>query len=122
MYRWTYVLIGLAALSGAAGVMELAAAAHAIKDPLLSTSGNLLIVNAAAVIAIGAAAKRKSWLLAGATTLFAGSFLFCSELSVHVLLQQRPFPLLAPVGGTLMILGWLITAAAALAGNFQRRD
>lgn len=122
MCRWTCVLVGLAALSGASGVTELAAAAHTIKDPLLSTSGNLLIVNAAAVIAIGAAANRKSWLLVGATTLFAGSLLFCGELSVHAFLQQRPFPLLAPIGGTLMILGWLITAAAALAGNFQRRD
>jgi uncharacterized membrane protein YgdD (TMEM256/DUF423 family) len=123
MSKWAYVLTGLAALSGAAGVMESAAAAHLISDPLLKTSADFLLVNAAAVIAIGAVAvagtQRKHWLLVAATTLLAGSLLFCGELSVHVFLGRRILPLAAPIGGALTILGWLIAAIAAFASMFQ---
>jgi uncharacterized membrane protein YgdD (TMEM256/DUF423 family) len=122
MSKWAYALTGLAALSGAAGVMESAAAAHLISDPLLKTSADFLVVNAAAVIAIGALAvagtQRSSWLLVAATTLLAGSLLFGGELSAHVFLG-RPMPLVAPIGGALTILGWLIAAIAAFASIFQ---
>ncbi len=124
MSKWAYALTGLAALSGAAGVMESAAAAHLISDPLLKTSADFLIVNATAVIAIGAVAlagtQRKGWLLVAATTLLAGCLLFCGELSAHVFLGRRILPLVAPIGGGLMILGWLIAAGEAFASMFQR--
>jgi uncharacterized membrane protein YgdD (TMEM256/DUF423 family) len=121
--KWAYTLAGLAALSGAAGVMESAAAAHVISDPLLKTSADFLIVNAAAVIAVSGfalGARRSSWLLVGASALLLGSFLFCGELSAHVFLGRKPLPLGAPIGGALTILGWLIVALAAFAGVFQR--
>lgn len=122
MSKWAYALTGLAALSGAAGVMESATAAHLISDPLLKTSADFLVVNAAAVIAIGALAvagtRRSHWLLIAATTLLAGSLLFGGELSAHVLLG-RPMPLIAPIGGALTILGWLIATIAAFASIFQ---
>lgn len=123
MLRWAYTLAGLAALSGAAGVMELAAAAHMISDPLLKTSADFFIVNAAAVIGVSGlvlGARSKFWLLFGASALLAGSFLFCGELSVHVFLGRKPFALAAPIGGALTISGWLITALAAFGGAFQR--
>ncbi len=93
--------------------MEAAASAHTIADPLLKTSANMLIVNAASVIAIGGYALSRSqcWTLLGAAILLAGSFLFCGELSAHVFLGQRFFALAAPIGGTFMIAGWLIAAA-----------
>ncbi len=123
MARWAYAIIGIAALSGAAGVMESAAAAHVIPDPLLKTSADFLIVNAAAVIAIGAVAlaatPSKGWLLGAAAVLLAGCLLFCGELSTHVFLG-RTLPLVAPIGGGLTILGWLAAAGSAFAGMFQR--
>src|ERR1700691_2233193 len=121
MPNWAYALIGVAALSGAAGVMESAAAAHLISDPLLKTSADFLIVNAAAVIAIATlgGTQRKTWLLVAATTLLVGSLLFCSELSAHVFLGRRILPMVAPIGGTLTIFGWLTAAVAAFAGMFQ---
>jgi uncharacterized membrane protein YgdD (TMEM256/DUF423 family) len=122
MSKWAHALIGFAALSGAAGVMESAASAHLISDPLLKTSADFLVVNAAAVIAVGALAlagtQRNRWLLVAATTLIAGSLLFSGELSTHVFLG-RPMPLVAPIGGALTILGWLIAAIAAFASIFQ---
>jgi uncharacterized membrane protein YgdD (TMEM256/DUF423 family) len=123
MSKLAYALVGFASLSGAAGVVESAAAAHLISDPLLKISADFLIVNAAAVIAIGAvalvASERKAWLLVGATLLLAGSILFCGELSTHVFLG-RHVPLVAPIGGALTIFGWLLTAIAAFARLFQR--
>jgi uncharacterized membrane protein YgdD (TMEM256/DUF423 family) len=125
MAKWTYILAGVAALSGAAGVMELAAAAHLISDPLLKTSADFLLVNAAAVIALSAlsfgAAPRTGWLLAAATLLLCGSLLFAGELSTYVFLGRRILPLAAPVGGGMTILGWLASAIAAFAGAFGTR-
>ncbi len=123
-YKWTNIIIGLAALSGAAGIMESAASAHTIADPLLKTSANMLLINAASVIAISAYAFGRSqrWALFGAATLLAGSLLFCGELSTHVFLGQRFFALAAPIGGTLMIVGWLIAAASAFVSAFQSPD
>ncbi len=124
MSKWAYTLAGFAAPSGAAGVTEDAAAAHAIADPLLKLSGDFLIVNAAAVIAIGALALagRHRWLLLGATILLAGSFLFCGEISAHVFLGRKFVPLAAPIGGALMIVGWLTAAAAAFAYMFRQTN
>lgn len=117
MSKWAYAVAGFAALFGAAGVMEAAAAAHAISSPLLRTSADVLIVNAAAVIAISAlamgSARGQCWLLIAAATLLIGSVLFCGELSAHVFLAGKLLPLAAPIGGGLMILGWLIAAVTA---------
>jgi uncharacterized membrane protein YgdD (TMEM256/DUF423 family) len=123
MSKWAFILAGIAALSGATGVMELAAAAHVISDPLLKTSADFLLINAAAVIGLGAlsvgAARRRSWLLLAATTLLCGSLLFSGELSTHVFLGRSILPLAAPVGGGMTILGWLASAVAAFACAFQ---
>lgn len=124
MARWAEALAGLAALAGAAGVAEAATAAHRIADPLLKTSSDFLIINAAAVIALAAFAVRASntsWVLGGATALFVGTLSFCGELTLHALSGHQPLPLAAPVGGALMILGWLIAASAALIGSFASR-
>jgi uncharacterized membrane protein YgdD (TMEM256/DUF423 family) len=121
MYKWANIIIGLAALSGAAGIMESAASAHTITDPLLKTSANILIFNAAAVIAVGVYALNQSqrWALFGAATLLAGSLLFCGELTTHVFFGQKFFAFAAPVGGLLMITGWLIAAANAFASALR---
>jgi uncharacterized membrane protein YgdD (TMEM256/DUF423 family) len=121
MQKWMGVIAGLAALSGAAGIMESAASAHTITDPLLKTSANLLLVNAGAVIALIVYASNRSqcWGLLGAATLLAGSLLFCGELSTHVFFGQRAFAFAAPIGGLLMIAGWLIAAASAFLGAFR---
>ncbi len=117
MSHWLYALMAVAALAGAAGVMEAAAAAHAVADPRLATSANLLMLDAAASIAIGAfgrgAGRATCWFLAAATTLLAGGVLFSTDISLRVFTAQRLFPFAAPIGGTLMILGWLLAAATA---------
>jgi uncharacterized membrane protein YgdD (TMEM256/DUF423 family) len=124
MNKWASIIAGVAALAGAAGIMELAAAAHVISDPLLKTSANFLLINAAAVIAISAlslGARRTGWLLLAATTLLCGSLLFAGELSAHVFLGRRILPLAAPFGGGMTIFGWLASAIAAFSCAFETR-
>lgn len=119
MSRWPYVLIAAAAVAGAAGVIEAAIAAHRVADPRLVTSAQFLMRDGAAGIAIVAVARgaprAASWFLAAAAILLFGTFLFCSDLSMRVFAAQALFPYAAPIGGTLMILAWLTTAATGIA-------
>jgi len=115
--KWAYIVVGLAALAGAAGVTEAAFAAHKIADPLFKVSADILVVNAAAVIAISAFALAQSrcCAFAGATLLLIGTLLFCGELSSHVLLGRKILAVAAPIGGIFMIGGWLVAAIDAFA-------
>ncbi len=116
--KWASCLVALAALAGAAGIAEAAYAAHESSEPLLQTSSHFLLLHAAAVIAIAAFAcsfqyKSRSMLVAAALLLL-GTIFFCSDLSVRALTGSRLFPMAAPLGGSLLIIGWLATAITAL--------
>jgi uncharacterized membrane protein YgdD (TMEM256/DUF423 family) len=115
--KWAYIVVGFAALAGAAGVTEAAFAAHKIADPLFKVSADILVVNAAAVIAISAFALARSrcCAFAGAALLLIGTLLFCGELSSHVLLGRKVLAMAAPIGGIFMIGGWLVAAVDAFA-------
>lgn len=117
MSRSLYALMALAALAGAAGVIEAAVAAHRIADPHLSTAAHFLLLDATASIAIAAFARTSTagntGFVTAASILLCGGVLFCSDLSVRAFLGHRLFPFAAPIGGTLMIAGWLIAAATA---------
>src|SRR5579883_1541553 len=88
---------------------------------LVKISADMLVVNAAAVIAISAFAFATSsrLLLFAAAGLLLGTFLFCGELSAHAFLGRKFLPLAAPVGGFLMIAGWLACAAVAFCRLFR---
>jgi uncharacterized membrane protein YgdD (TMEM256/DUF423 family) len=118
MAKWPSILVAIAALAGAVGVMEAAASAHAIADPLLKTASNFLIVNAVAVIALCAfaqTARERGFFVPAAGILLLGTWLFGGELTLHVFVTHKSLPLIAPLGGSLTILGWLIAAASGFA-------
>jgi len=128
MARCAYALTALASCAGAAGVIEAAAAAHGHSEPLLVTSAHFLLITAAASIALNAfglnAPSGRRWFLAAAFILLGGGILFCADLSVRALAGHRLFPFAAPTGGTLMIVGWIVAATAALCclvGSHKRR-
>jgi uncharacterized membrane protein YgdD (TMEM256/DUF423 family) len=116
--KWASFLVALAALAGAAGVAEAAYAAHGSQEPLLQVSSHFLLLHAAAVIAIAAFAHsfphESRSMLAAASLLLLGTVVFCGDLSVRALTGSRLFPMAAPIGGSLLILGWLATAVSAL--------
>ncbi len=122
--KWASLLVVLAALAGAAGVAEAASAAHQSDEPLLQTSSHLLqtsslflLLHATAVIAIAGFAhafphKSKS-MLGAASLLLLGCIVFCGDLSMRAFMVSRLFPMAAPLGGSLLIIGWLATAVSA---------
>jgi uncharacterized membrane protein YgdD (TMEM256/DUF423 family) len=125
MQNWALILVTLAGLAGAMGIGEAAAVAHVSIEPQLQIASNFLIVHAAACLAMVALALHvqagKTIFLIASTALLLGLALFCGDLTVHALSNTRLFPMAAPIGGSLLILGWVIAAAAGLTGLFQKR-
>lgn len=118
MSRGAFVLMALASAAGAAGVIESATAAHGNPNPLLVTSSHFLMIDAAAAIAIAGfalnAPRGRLCFLIAAAILLCGGLLFCADLTTRVASGHRLFPFAAPISGTLMIVGWLVAAVAAL--------
>lgn len=112
------LLILLAALNGLLAVGVGAFGAHGITDPQardwIRTATLFQLPHAAAAIAILAwrpRARVAPWLMLLGALLFAGS------LQALALGAPRSAGMLAPVGGSLMILGWLVLAAAAFTND-----
>ncbi|WP_306027546.1 DUF423 domain-containing protein [Stappia sp. MMSF_3263] len=109
-----------AGLSGLAGVALSAAAAHSAAANLLDPAARMLLFHAPAFLALallvpawgrGGAVRRV--LALGAAALALGLLLFCGDLCARAWLGHRLFAFAAPLGGTLLMSGWL---AILLAG------
>jgi uncharacterized membrane protein YgdD (TMEM256/DUF423 family) len=112
-------LLVLASLMGACGVGLAAAAAHITSAAGLESAANLLLFHAAAVL--GAASLISHTLLwrplglAAMLCFVAGGALFAGDIAMRAFAGDRLFPMAAPTGGTLLLIGWIILAIAALA-------
>lgn len=100
-----------AGLLGAAGVALSAAAAHA-GGGNVATAANFLLFHAPALLALSLLGAGKV-LRVGGWILLVGVLLFSGDLLARHYIGDRLFPMAAPAGGTLMILGWLVIAASA---------
>lgn len=113
------VLLVIAALMGAAGIMLAAAGAHAAPGAGLEPAAYMLLFHAAAIL--GAAALVQEDLLwrpfgvAAFAAWVIGALLFSGDIALRAFAGHRLFPMAAPSGGIILILGWLALAAAALA-------
>ena len=115
----TQVLIALAGLMGAAGIVLAAAGAHGKPGVGLDSAGYLLLIHAVAVVA-GAAAARQGIVLrplgmAAMAGFVVGASLFAADVTARAYLGSRLFPFAAPSGGMILILSWLVLTVAALA-------
>ncbi len=108
-----------AGLSSAAGVLGLsgvavsAAASHAGGGPWGQTAGTFLLLHAAAVLALAglvAISARPAVLAAAGVCLTLGVGLFAGDLVLAGFWGLRPFPPAAPIGGGLLLVGWLAVA------------
>lgn len=106
------VLILAAGLCGAAGVALSAAAAH-LGGAFVGTAASFLLMHAPVFLATGLLGANRI-LRVGSLVLLVGLLLFCGDLLARDFLGSRLFPLSAPIGGTLLIAGWLVIAASAL--------
>jgi uncharacterized membrane protein YgdD (TMEM256/DUF423 family) len=114
----TSALLVLAGLMGACGVGLAAAAAHGTSAAGLDSAAWLLLFHATAVL--GAASligQHLLWRPLALVAMFcfvAGGALFAGDIAMRAFAGQRLFPMAAPSGGTLLLIGWLVLAAAAL--------
>src|SRR5215217_205070 len=100
------LLIALAGLSGLAGVALSAAGAHATGGSNLETAGRFLLIHAAALVGLAA--------LAGTGFVHLGVALFAGDLGMRVWRGAALFPMAAPAGGILLMIGWAAVAVSAL--------
>lgn len=105
-------LCAAGALCGAAGVIFSAVASHA-GGGTVGVGASFLLMHAPAFLALGFAPAPKAARLAG-WALFVGVALFAADLIVRNYGMDRLFPMAAPAGGTLMIVGWLAVGVTAL--------
>ena len=111
------VLIGLAGLMGASGVVLAALAAHGADASRLVPASSMLLFHAAAVLGTTALAVRgpihAAFALVPAWGFVAGAALFAGDLALRQFAGHALFPAAAPTGGTLLIASWLALAVAA---------
>jgi len=115
--RLLRILVILAGIMGADGVILAAASAHQPDDARLASASSMLLFHSSAVLAVVALAERgvihaRIGIAAGfgfviATALFAG------DLTLRQYAGHGLFPFAAPSGGTLLIISWLVLAVAA---------
>jgi uncharacterized membrane protein YgdD (TMEM256/DUF423 family) len=111
------ILIVLAAVMGADGVMLAAASAHQPDATRLASASSMLLFHALAVLAVVGLAERgvihvriglaAAWGFVIASTLFAG------DLTMRQYAGHGLFPMAAPTGGTLLIVSWIALAVTA---------
>jgi uncharacterized membrane protein YgdD (TMEM256/DUF423 family) len=115
-------LIATGALLAALAVAFGAFGAHALQDRLgeleqgwWQTASHYLLPHSVAVVAIGLAGRpalfTSGWLLAG------GALLFAATLYAMALGAPRWLGAVTPIGGTLLIAGWLWLVWQALRGG-----
>ena len=111
------ILIILAAIMGADGVILAAASAHQPDASRLAAASSMLLFHATAVLAAVAVAERgivhaRIGLTAAFGSVVAAA-LFAGDLTLRQYAGHGLFPMAAPTGGTLLIASWLALAAAA---------
>ncbi|GAC1331879.1 MAG: hypothetical protein NVSMB26_10750 [Beijerinckiaceae bacterium] len=117
MRRLLFVIAACAGLLGAAGIGAAAASAHIGGGTLLETAATFLLIHSAATFGVVALALRAP----ASTTIFAvaalalilGMSLFCGDFATRALASHALFPMAAPIGGIILIGGWLMAAVAA---------
>ena len=117
-------LVAYAGLAGAVGVGLAATGAHRADLAALTPAAQFLIMHAAAAVAAAAFATRATHpgaFLLAALVLLVGVTLFSGDISARTFWGNRLFPMAAPIGGTTMIIGWLILSGAGIWEVFAQR-
>ncbi len=112
------IILALGSLAGLLGVALAAAAAHLAPTGSLQTAAQFLLFHAGPLLALGGLSGggylRPGPARLAAAGLVLGLVLFCGDLSLRALAQTPLFPMAAPSGGLLLMLGWALAALAAL--------
>jgi uncharacterized membrane protein YgdD (TMEM256/DUF423 family) len=111
------ILVILAGIMGADGVILAAVAAHQGDATRLLPASSMLLFHASAILAAVALTERGIVAARGGVTAAFGfvvaSALFAGDLCLRHFAGHALFPFAAPAGGTLLIVSWLVLAIAA---------
>jgi uncharacterized membrane protein YgdD (TMEM256/DUF423 family) len=117
MSRAYLILIVLAGIMGADGIILAAASAHQADASRLASASSMLLFHACAVLGIVGLTERaivhSRIGVAAAFGFVIASALFAGDLTLRQYAGHSLFPMAAPTGGTLLILSWLAVALAA---------
>jgi len=115
--RGLRILIILAAVMGADGVILAALSAHQGDATRLAAASSMLLFHSPAVLAAVALAERGIIDIrigtAAASGFVIAAALFAGDLSLRQFAGHPLFPYAAPSGGTLLVVSWLLLAVAA---------
>lgn len=123
MARW-WLLIG--SVAGFLGVAGGAFGAHALKARLseamlanFETGTRYLLAHAVALLVVGVLASREGApsLAAVGWSFTVGMTIFTGTLWVMALTNMRWLGAITPIGGTALIVGWVLLAVAAFKGQ-----
>lgn len=103
----------LAGLIGAAGVIFSAMAAHGGDTHLYSAAATACMAQAPALLAIYIGWEKIRTALVASALIGLGCLLFAGDLIFRSRFGHGLFPMSAPTGGTMMILGWVAVAGGA---------
>ena len=117
MSRLPRILVVLAAIMGADGVILAAASAHLPDASRLASASSMLLFHATAILGTVALMERaivdvRIGMVAAFGFVIAAS-LFAGDLTLRQYAGHSLFPMAAPSGGTLLIASWLALAIAA---------
>jgi uncharacterized membrane protein YgdD (TMEM256/DUF423 family) len=111
------ILVILAGIMGADGVMLAAASAHQPEASRLASASSMLLFHATTVLAVVALAERgvihARIGIAAALGFVVATGLFAGDLTLRQYAGHGLFPMAAPTGGTLLIISWLALAVCA---------
>ena len=111
------ILVILAGVMGADGIVLAAASAHQPDAARLAAASSMLLFHTTAVLAVVALAERGvidvRIGIAAAFGFVIAAALFAGDLTLRQYAGHSLFPMAAPTGGTLLIVSWLSLAVAA---------
>lgn len=107
------LILLVSGLMGVSGVALAAAASHSGDTHLLGSASTMCLAHAPVLLGLYLADTRFRTATLAALILALGTIVFAGDLVSRHFLGDRLFPFAAPFGGSMMMLGWLVTAAGA---------
>lgn len=83
----------------------------------LATGGHYLMVHSVLAVAIALWSGSNRLAHTSGWVALGGGLIFCFALTLLALTGIRIMGAVAPIGGSLMILGWILLAISAVRGN-----
>jgi uncharacterized membrane protein YgdD (TMEM256/DUF423 family) len=100
------ILLVIAGLVGAGGVAAAAASSHMVESRNLAAMAAVFLSHGPALLAVGLFGKSRAFAISGAI-LAVGTVIFGADLALREFSGTPLFTGAAPIGGGLMILGWV---------------